>query len=90
MENLISQGCEEKVSKNISEKACIVAMCLYGTENKKVFNDGLEVLKGLAPYELKNIYDEYIRITKKLLKRDKTLSTILLKVKKSRWKNKVD
>ncbi len=83
MENLISQGFEEKISKNISEKACVVAMCLHGSDSKKVFNDGLEALKGLAPYELKNIYDEYVKLTKKFLKRDETLSNILLKVKKS-------
>lgn len=79
---LLFEGFDKTLSYGISEKACVVAMCLYDSENSKIFKNGLEVLKNLTPDEIKFVYTEYVKLIKKIIKRDKIARGILENIKK--------
>ncbi len=85
-EELMSQAFDKKLCLNICEKACLVAMCLYDSKGQKIFKDGFSVLKSLTPDELYFLYQEYIKLQKKILKRDKITYSILENVKKHGYK----
>ncbi len=63
---LVSQGFDRKLCSEICEQACLVSLCLYSTENERVFADGISVLMILTPEELRNVYFHYERLTRKM------------------------
>ncbi len=86
---MTKEGFDKSLSSKIGERACIVAMCLYDEKNQKIFTDGLEVLKNLTPENIEFIYNEYDRLLKKIVKRDKTINCILENIKKKRYLGKI-
>ncbi len=84
---LLFEGFDKTLSYRIAEKACVVAMCLYDSENCKIFRNGLEVLKNLTPDEIKLIYTEYVKLIKKIIKRDKVARDIFERIKKNKFQN---
>ena len=82
---LVEQGMDKKLCEIICERACIVAMCLYDINNERMFYDGLSVLRGLTPHELKKVYHEYKLLNKKVLHLAKLTSSIVDKIKKSHY-----
>lgn len=89
-EELTSQGFEKKFCLTICDKACLVAMCLYDSKGQKIFKNGFSALKGLTPEELNILYEEYLKLQKKILKRDKITYDILECVKKYRYKKSLE
>ncbi len=89
-EELTPQGFEKKLCLNICERACIIAMCLYDSKRQKIFKDGFSVLKSLTPDELHFLYREYVKLQKKILKRDKITYNILESVKKYKYKKSIE
>ena len=81
VDRLKNQGFDEKLSREISEYACIVSMCLYTPDEERVFMDGFSALSGLTPTELKKIYCEYLFLYNKVIKFDKVTSRILKNIK---------
>lgn len=76
-DDLTSQGLTESFFYNICEQACVISMCLRDIKNNKVFENGLEVLKGLTPNELKFLYGEYSKLLNKISDRDSDTDKIL-------------
>lgn len=65
VEKLTSQGFDRTLCEQTCERACIIALSLYDRENQRVFRDGLSVLMGLTPEELKSTYEQYEKLNKK-------------------------
>lgn len=65
VEKLASQGFDRDLCKQTCERACIISLSLYNRENQRVFRDGLSVLMGLTPEELKSTYQQYEKLNKK-------------------------
>ena len=84
------QGFDEKFCSNICEKACVVARCVYDLKGQKIFKNGFSALKGLTPDELQILYKEYVKLQKKILRRDKITYNILECVKKYRYKKSLE
>jgi hypothetical protein len=90
LKKLVEQGLDKALCENICEKACIVSFCLYNFENERVFNDGLEVLRGLTSEELVHIYGEYCKLVQKISKLNKISCGILEKVKNIEFKKTLE
>lgn len=71
-----------KLCRNIAEKACLVSMCLYTYENKRVFNTALDVLKNLTSLELNLVYRKYIKLEKQTRNYENKNQNIFENVKK--------
>ncbi len=83
---MISNGFDEYISRKVCEYACLVSMCLYNSQNSRVFASGKDALKHLTPEELKFIYEEYNRLLRKVIKKDNITHSILEKAKKYYYK----
>lgn len=65
IDKLTSQGFDKDLCKQTCEKACIISLCLHNKNDERVFRDGLSVLMGLTPEELKSVYMQYEKLTRK-------------------------
>lgn len=72
-------GFAEKFYYAICEQACVVSLCSYDSEGKKLFSGAMQVLENLTPRELQTIYNEYVKLQKKIDRRDKISREILEK-----------
>ena len=79
---LVSQGFDKYICEKICEYACLISMCLYDSKNNRVFSSGMEVLKNMTPEELNFIYEEYVKLLGKVMKKDSITQAILEKAKK--------
>lgn len=86
---MINNGFDEHVAKKVCEYACLVSMCLYNSQNNRVFASGTDVLKNLTPEELKFIYEEYNRLLRKVIKKDNITHSILEKAKNYYYKKEI-
>ncbi len=82
------QRLNSKICKNISEKASLISLCLYKSENEKLFPDAITVLKTLTFYEIRYIYNEYVKLYNRVTCNDKKINSILEKVKNNYTKSK--
>lgn len=83
---IIRKGFEKHMCKKICEYACLVSLCLYDSQNTRVFENGLEVLENITPEELKFIYEEYTKLLDKVTEKDNITHAILEKAKKYYYK----
>lgn len=86
-EKLSNQGFDRQICEKICERACVISMCLYNSKNERIFVDGFSVLTGLTPEEMQNIYGEYAKLNKKVLRFDRITSGIVKSVKKGEYEN---
>ncbi len=75
-------GFDKKFCSDICERACVVSLCLHDLKGNKIFSSGISALKNLTSYELRLFYNEYIKLQRKILRRDKVTYDILESVKK--------
>lgn len=80
---LSSSGNYFSLCKSIAEKACLVSMCLYiPSTNSRLFPNALVTLKSLTPFELKYVYNRYLRLNSKTLNYNVKMVDIFERVKK--------
>lgn len=79
---IMDQGFDKHTCKKICEYACFVSMCLYDSQNHRVFTSGMDALKNLTPEELSYIYHEYTKLLHKVLKKDNVTRKIVENAKK--------
>lgn len=87
---LTSQGFDRELCKETCERACIISLSLYNKENQRVFTDGLSVLMGLTPDELKSVYVDYDKLTKKKTGLNDISSKKISYIKKNYIKTKLN
>jgi len=69
--------------KNIIEKASLVSMCLYiPSTDSRLFPSAQATLKALSPFELKYIYNQYVKLSARTLNYNKKMINIFEYVKK--------
>lgn len=85
---LVTQGFERKICEEVCERACIISLCFYNKNNERVFSDGLSALMRLTPEELQNIYNEYSKLTNKVIKFNKASSSKIECIKENYVKNR--
>ena len=74
IDSLVNKGFNSKICSEVAERACIIACSTYNKDNTRVFCDGLDVLVKLTPQELDDIYQEYTKLTRKVIKFNKYAS----------------
>lgn len=79
---MVNQGFDKHICEKICEYACLISMCLYDSQNNRVFENGLDVLKNITPEELKFIYEEYVKLLNKIMEKDNITRTIIEKAKR--------
>lgn len=80
---LFNQKNNFHLCKNIIEKASLVSMCLYiPSTNSRLFPSAEATLKALNPFELKYIYNQYVKLSAKALHYNKKMINIFERVKK--------
>ena len=82
MKHNIFNGIEADIYATICEQACIVSLCTYNSEGKRIFSEPLNTLQTLTPYELQRIYNEYNKLQDAVVKKDQLSYKILDDVKK--------
>ncbi len=70
-----------RTCKTISEEASLISLCLYKSENQKLFPDAVTVMKILTPSEMRYIYSEYVKLYAKINFKDNQVRSFMEEVK---------